>query len=49
MKDKTSTYSSGNSCPSVHQYYGAWIFAILFAAYAYFHQGGGWNQNSRFD
>jgi hypothetical protein len=25
------------------------IFLILFAAYAYFHQGGGWNQNSRFD
>jgi hypothetical protein len=25
------------------------LFAILFAAYGYFHQGGGWNQNSRFD
>src|SRR5207245_9409633 len=25
------------------------IFVTLFAAYAYFHQGGGWNQNSRFD
>ncbi|MEE8170126.1 MAG: hypothetical protein V3T70_06220, partial [Phycisphaerae bacterium] len=24
-------------------------FLILFSAYAYFHQGGGWNQNSRFD
>jgi hypothetical protein len=23
------------------------IFAILFASYGYFHQGGGWNQNSR--
>ncbi len=25
------------------------IFLTLFTAYAYFHQGGGWNQNSRFD
>lgn len=25
------------------------IFATLFAAYAWFHQGGGWNQNARFD
>src|SRR5207245_10703040 len=25
------------------------IFVTLFAAYSYFHQGGGWNQNSRFD
>jgi hypothetical protein len=49
MKDKTTTYSSGNSCPSAHRYIAAWIFVILFASYAYFHQGGGWNQNSRFD
>ena len=28
----------------------AWgLFAILFVTYAYFFQGGGWNQNSRFD
>ena len=25
------------------------IFVVLFVAYGYFHQGGGWNQNSRFD
>jgi hypothetical protein len=25
------------------------IFFTLFATYSYFHQGGGWNQNSRFD
>lgn len=25
------------------------VFGILFVAYGYFHQGGGWNQNSRFD
>jgi hypothetical protein len=25
------------------------IFVMLFASYGYFHQGGGWNQNSRFD
>ncbi|MBZ5639403.1 MAG: hypothetical protein LAO51_11710 [Acidobacteriia bacterium] len=25
------------------------LFLTLIAAYAYFHQGGGWNQNSRFD
>lgn len=25
------------------------LFLTLFTAYAYFHQGGGWNQNSRFD
>ncbi|HEX9730782.1 MAG TPA: hypothetical protein VGG06_02220 [Thermoanaerobaculia bacterium] len=25
------------------------LFFTLFTAYAYFHQGGGWNQNSRFD
>lgn len=25
------------------------LFLTLFAAYAYFHQGGGWNPNSRFD
>jgi hypothetical protein len=24
------------------------LFAFAFAAYAYFHQGGGWNQNARF-
>ena len=24
------------------------IFALLFLAYAWFHQGGGWNQNVRF-
>jgi len=27
----------------------AWLFALLFASYAYFYQAGGWNQNSRFD
>ena len=28
----------------------AWlVFAILFCAYAYFFQGGGWNPNSRLD
>jgi hypothetical protein len=25
------------------------IFATIFVSYAYFYQGGGWNQNSRFD
>ncbi len=25
------------------------LFALVFAAYAYFYQAGGWNQNSRFD
>ncbi len=25
------------------------LFLTLFAAYGYFHQGGGWHQNSRFD
>lgn len=25
------------------------VFAILLASYAYFYQGGGWNENSRFD
>ncbi len=25
------------------------IFFVLFFTYSYFHQGGGWNQNSRFD
>jgi hypothetical protein len=25
------------------------LFAIVFGAYAYFYQAGGWNQNSRFD
>ena len=25
------------------------IFAVTFISYAYFYQGGGWNQNSRFD
>ena len=27
----------------------AFIFVTLFLAYGYFFQGGGWNQNSRFD
>jgi hypothetical protein len=26
-----------------------WIFLLVFATYAYFHAGGGWNQNSLFD
>src|SRR5262245_41798639 len=25
------------------------LFALVFVAYAYFYQAGGWNQNSRFD
>src|ERR1700693_4937101 len=25
------------------------IFALTFISYSYFYQGGGWNQNSRFD
>lgn len=25
------------------------VFALLFASYAYFYQGGGWNENSRMD
>jgi len=25
------------------------LFALVFGAYAYFYQAGGWNQNSRFD
>jgi hypothetical protein len=27
---------------------GLGVFAVLFVTYAYFHQGGGWNQNGRF-
>lgn len=27
----------------------AWFFAAPFLTYGYFHQGGGWNQNSRFN
>jgi hypothetical protein len=28
----------------------AWgVFALLFVSYAFFYQGGGWNENSRFD
>lgn len=26
-----------------------WLFLVTFAAYAYFHGGGGWNQNSQLD
>lgn len=26
-----------------------WLFLLTFAAYAYFHGGGGWNQNSQLD
>ena len=26
-----------------------WIFLLAFATYAYFHAGGGWNQNSQLD
>src|SRR5258708_6160254 len=26
-----------------------WLFFVTFAAYAYFHAGGGWNQNSQLD
>jgi hypothetical protein len=26
-----------------------WLFFTLFLSYSYFHQGGGWSQNSRFD
>jgi hypothetical protein len=25
-----------------------WLFALFFFSFAYFHQGGGWNQNARF-
>ncbi len=25
------------------------IFIMVFGTYSYFHQGGGWNQNDRFD
>lgn len=25
------------------------LFALVFSAYGYFYQGGGWNPNSRFD
>ena len=32
-----------------HQRIGVAIFVMLFASYGYFHQGGGWNQNSRFN
>ena len=28
---------------------GFFVFVTLFLAHAYFHQGGGWNQNARFD
>lgn len=27
----------------------AWLFIALFLTYGYFHQGGGWHQNSRFN
>src|SRR5205809_2764715 len=26
-----------------------WLFLLTFVTYAYFHGGGGWNQNSQFD
>ena len=32
-----------------HKHVACGIFIALFAAYGYFHQGGGWNQNSRFN
>jgi hypothetical protein len=32
-----------------HKHIACAIFVMLFASYSYFHQGGGWNQNSRFD
>ena len=35
--------------PLSHHSSGLLIFALCFFSYVYFYQGGGWNQNSRFD
>ena len=36
--------------PTERKHRGGWVvFLVLFSAYAWFHQGGGWNQNARFD
>ncbi len=37
----------GTDRPTVREAWG--VFLILFFAAAYFHQGGGWNQNARFN
>jgi hypothetical protein len=36
------------NCTSIHTR-ALLIGAIIFFSYAYFYEGGGWNQNSRFD
>jgi hypothetical protein len=40
--------SSQNSCSSI-RIRALLIAAVVLVSYAYFYQGGGWNQNSRFD
>src|SRR5262249_4210382 len=32
-----------------HRRISEWLFVLTFAAYAYFHGGGGWNQSSQLD
>src|SRR5579863_2978113 len=36
------------SCSSI-RIHALLIFGVIFFSYAYFYEGGGWNQNSRFD
>jgi hypothetical protein len=49
MNEETDKLYLGIPHLSSHQSIVTGIFVILFGCYAYFHQGGGWNQNSRFD
>src|SRR5579863_1122233 len=40
--------SPQRSCSSI-RIHALLIFGVIFFSYAYFYEGGGWNQNSRFD
>ena len=40
--------SAQHSCSSI-RIHALLIFGVIFFSYAYFYEGGGWNQNSRFD
>ena len=40
--------SAQHSCSSI-RIRALLIFGVIFFSYAYFYEGGGWNQNSRFD
>ena len=42
---RIQTSNLGSIAPRI----AAWLFVMLFACYGYFHQGGNWHQNSRFD